>query len=262
MKKIHLTETEFHDLIENTVKQILSELDWNTYANASDKTRSEMSRRTREFGEAAREAFDRDYGYSDNNDGTDIAMAGNYYYKPHVAAFKPNNDKTLDSYKEGDEGTIEDFLNDRQKPENAKKAYYAAKDEMQKFKDGKYKYKKGKGYMHNIIKETIINYLNEPKLPQYEQPVFLDCTSKNDADMAVELAYSPLQSSLFYVGECGGDGYKALEKVIEYMEENNIIDNYEADEELVKEYPDDFIEVNGHYFDSSRIAVYNMKEQQ
>ena len=217
MKKIHLTEAEFHDLIENTVKQILSELDWKTYANASDKTRSEMSRRTREFGEAAREAFDRDYGYSDNNDGTDIAMAGNYYYKPHVAAFKPNKDKTLDSYKEGDEGTIEDFLNDRQKPENAKKAYYAAKVEMQKFKDGKYKYKKGKGYMHNVIKETIMSYLNETKLPQYEQPVFLDCTSKNDADMAVELAYSPLQSSLFYVGECGGDGYKALENVIEYM---------------------------------------------
>lgn len=113
--------------------------------------------------------------------------------------------------------------------------------------------------VHKIVKETIINYLNETKLPQYEQPVFLDCTSKNDADMAVELAYSPLQSSLFYVGECGGDGYKALENVIEYMEENNVIDNYEADEELVKEYPDDFIEVNGHYFDSSRIAVYNLK---
>ena len=116
--------------------------------------------------------------------------------------------------------------------------------------------------MHNIIKEAIINYLNETKLTQYEQPVFLDCTSKNDADMAVELAYSHFQSSLFYVGECRGDGYKALENVIEYMEENNIIDNYEADEELVKEYPDDFIEINGHYFDSSRIAVYNLKEQQ
>ena len=127
MKKIQLTEGEFHDLIENTVKQILSELDWKTYANASDKTRSEMSRRTREFGEAAREAFDRDYGYSDNNDGTDIVMAGNYYYKPHVAAFKPNKDKTLDSYKEGDEGTIEDFLNDRQKPENAKKSILCSK---------------------------------------------------------------------------------------------------------------------------------------
>ena len=98
--------------------------------------------------------------------------------------------------------------------------------------------------LHNLIKESVKAYLNETKLPQYEQPIFLDCTSKNDADMAVELAYSPLQSSLFYVGECGGDGYKALEKVVEYLEENNIIDNYEADEELVNEYPDDFIEVN------------------
>ena len=115
--------------------------------------------------------------------------------------------------------------------------------------------------LHNLIKESVKAYLNEINIPKYEQPIFLDCTSKNDADMAVEIGYSPYESSLFYVGECGGDGYKALEKVIEYMEENNIIDSYEADEELVKEYPDDFIEANGHYFDSSRIAVYNLKEQ-
>lgn len=99
-------------------------------------------------------------------------------------------------------------------------------------------------------------YLNEINIPKYEQPVFLDCTSKNDADMAVEIGYGPYESSLFYVGECGGDGYKALEKVVEYLEENQIVDMYEGDKELVNEYPDDFIEVNGHYFDSSRIAVY------
>lgn len=113
--------------------------------------------------------------------------------------------------------------------------------------------------LHNLIKESVKAYLNEINIPKYEQPIFLDCTSKNDADMAVEIGYSPYESSLFYVGKCGGDGYKALEKVIEYMEENNIIDSYEADEELVNEYPDDFIEVNGHYFDSSRIAAYNLK---
>ena len=112
--------------------------------------------------------------------------------------------------------------------------------------------------VHKIVNDTLKAYLNEINIPKYEQPIFLDCTSKNDADMSVEIGYSPYESSLFYVGECGGDGYKALEKVIEYMEENNIIDNYEADEELVKEYPDDFIEANGHYFDSSRIAIYKV----
>ena len=112
--------------------------------------------------------------------------------------------------------------------------------------------------VHKIVNDTLKAYLNEINIPKYEQPIFLDCTSKNDADMSVEIGYSPYESSLFYVGECGGDGYKALEKVIEYMEENNIIDNYEADEELVKEYPDGFIEANGHYFDSSRIAIYKV----
>lgn len=113
--------------------------------------------------------------------------------------------------------------------------------------------------VHRIVNDTLKAYLNEINIPKYEQPIFLDCTSKNDADMSVEIGYSPYESSLFYVGECGGDGYKALEKVVEYLEENQIVDMYEGDKELVNEYPDDFIEVNGHYFDSSRIAVYNLK---
>lgn len=112
--------------------------------------------------------------------------------------------------------------------------------------------------LHNLIKESVKAYLNEINIPKYEQPVFLDCTSKNDADMSVEIGYGPYESSLFYVGECGGDEYKALEKVVEYLEENNIIDNYEGDKELVNEYPDYFIEVNGHYFDLSNIAIYKV----
>lgn len=112
--------------------------------------------------------------------------------------------------------------------------------------------------LHNLIKESVKAYLNEINIPKYEQPVFLDCTSKNDADMSVEIGYGPYESSLFYVGECGGDEYKALKKVVEYLEENNIIDNYEGDKELVNEYPDYFIEVNGHYFDLSNIAIYKV----
>ena len=112
--------------------------------------------------------------------------------------------------------------------------------------------------VHRIVNDTLKAYLNEINIPKYEQPIFLDCTSKNDADMSVEIGYGPYESSLFYVGECGGDGYKALEKVVEYLEENQIVDMYEGDKELVNEYPDDFIEVNGHYFDSSNIAIYKV----
>lgn len=112
--------------------------------------------------------------------------------------------------------------------------------------------------LHNLIKESVKAYLNEINIPKYEQPVFLDCTSKNDADMSVEIGYGPYESSLFYVGECGTNEYDALEKVVEYLEENNIIDNYEGDKELVNEYPDYFIEVNGHYFDLSNIAIYKV----
>lgn len=112
--------------------------------------------------------------------------------------------------------------------------------------------------LHNLIKESVKAYLNEINMPKYEQPIFLDCTSKNDADMSVEIGYGPYESSLFYVGECGTNEYDALEKVVEYLEENQIVDMYEGDKELVNEYPDYFIEVNGHYFDSSNIAIYKV----
>ena len=80
--------------------------------------------------------------------------------------------------------------------------------------------------------------------------------SPNDADVSVEIGFSDYASSLFYVGECGTDGYAALEAVVEYLIQNGIIDNYTADEELVSEYPNDYLEVNGYYFDNSNIVIH------
>ena len=110
--------------------------------------------------------------------------------------------------------------------------------------------------LHRIVKESVKRVLKESSLPRYEHPVFIDCSSPNDADVSVEIGFSDYSSSLFYVGECGTDGYAALEAVVEYLIQNGIIDNYTADEELVSEYPDDYIEVNGYYIDNTNIVVH------
>ena len=112
--------------------------------------------------------------------------------------------------------------------------------------------------LRRMIAESVKRVLKESNLPQYEQPIFIGCSSPNDADISVEIGYSDYSSSLFYVGECGTDGYAALEAVVEYLIQNGIIDHYTADEELVSEYPDDFVEVNGYYFDTSGIVLHQL----
>lgn len=112
--------------------------------------------------------------------------------------------------------------------------------------------------LHRIVKESVKRILRESDIPRYEQPVFIDCSSIKDADASVELGYSDYSSSLFYVGECGTDGYAALEAVVNYLVQNGIIDHYTADEELVSEYPDDYVEVNGYYFNISQFAIHQL----
>ena len=112
--------------------------------------------------------------------------------------------------------------------------------------------------LHKIVKESVKRVLRESRIPRYEEPVFINCSSLKDADASVELGYSDYSSSLFYVGECGTDGYAAVEAVVDYLVQNRIIDHYTGDDELVSEYPDNFIEVNGYYFDISNIVVHTL----
>ena len=112
--------------------------------------------------------------------------------------------------------------------------------------------------LHRIVKESVKRILRESNIPRYEQPVFIGCSSPNDADVSVEIGFNDYASSLFYVGGCGTDGYAALEAVVEYLIQNGIIDNYTTDEELVSEYPDDYVDVNGYYFDRSKIFIHQL----
>lgn len=96
------------------------------------------------------------------------------------------------------------------------------------------------------------------KIPQYENPVFLGCTSRENADISVEIGYFDYSSSLFYVGECGTDAYAALVVVVEYLVEQGIIEAYTGDEDMISEYPEDYIEVEGYSLPSWRVIVHQL----
>ena len=86
---IRLTESDLHNIVKEFVNKVLTELDWKTYASASDKARergtnywrskgetnlqnllrkaTSSQHRADRFGDAAKDAFNRDYGYKNGN---------------------------------------------------------------------------------------------------------------------------------------------------------------------------------------------------
>lgn len=105
--------------------------------------------------------------------------------------------------------------------------------------------------LHKIVKESVKRVLREGSIPRYEEPVFIGCNSPEDADVMVEIGYNDYASSLFYVGECGTDGYAALAAVVQWLEEQGIISHYAYSEEDLDAYSiEDFVEVEGYYLPS------------
>ena len=111
--------------------------------------------------------------------------------------------------------------------------------------------------LRNIIKESIKSMIKESTLPNYDNPVFLDCESEADADFMIEVGYSDYSSSRFYVGGCY-DEFDAFETVVKWMRENGILENYAEDEEMVQEYPDDYVEVDGAFFRNDNFIVKSL----
>ena len=92
MKKIvRLTEGSFRNIIKETVRKAINELDWRTYASASKKSINRAVtrggtmndyKRGLDFSAASEDAFDRDYGYVNKDDGE---------YRSHD--FRPEDDE-------------------------------------------------------------------------------------------------------------------------------------------------------------------------
>lgn len=78
MKKqlVKLTESDLHNIIKESVKSILSELDWRTYHRAALKDYDKN--RAKKFAAMRDKLFNDQYEYSDNANGNHIRMQGDY----------------------------------------------------------------------------------------------------------------------------------------------------------------------------------------
>ena len=165
-RKVRLTESQLHRVIKESVKQMLSGLDWKTYQNAAKKSHlkaldnddmsddeyhNEMGRRSR-FRHAAEDAFNRDYGtndtklHSDMHGSTKPAAGGGYF---------PFHDDSYIKMKKGSDtygtyspyGYNKDFEwsyeydNSKYRPE-----WDRAKQELKHYQNGDYDYDDEKGW--------------------------------------------------------------------------------------------------------------------
>lgn len=91
-QRIKLTEGDLHRMIKESVKQVLSELDWKTYDSAMRKAaqRGEWER-AGDFGEASKRAFNRDFGTNNN--------VYDYNYRRMSVPFENDYDYYNDEYK-------------------------------------------------------------------------------------------------------------------------------------------------------------------
>lgn len=184
---VTLTESRLRVMIGEAVKGALNELDWKTYANAEKEARrrGEISywrdkgegdfgdwlhnatlqrERAKRFGDAAKDAFDRDYGYQRGeryyDDGYQrVGMGGDFGYTeefgPHAAGWRPDGVADVKRFPHGvytTEKTPEEFFGDNG---DAIQAYNKAKDEIRDYKKGNYEYVKGKGWQLKQKNESL-----------------------------------------------------------------------------------------------------------
>lgn len=165
---IRLTESDLYKMIQESVDSILTELDWKTYANAAQKDKD--PRRANEFARAARDKFNSEFEYRDDNESTmmtDVWDPNNLGVVDHVQ----NGDAT-DRFTTLHNPTFKDHPTSRSTRELSgslshgyvkrpftqskphARAMQRAHDEFNAYKTGQAKYEKGKGWSNDGADKT------------------------------------------------------------------------------------------------------------
>lgn len=187
-----ITESKLTSIIENSVKKHLNEIDWKTYMNASRKAERNNDPRARDFFNAAEKDFREKHGYGGENSFNSVGLSqsdrvggapgvyGKSAYQPGRDEFDNYGTATIDGYAhsgiDGSEGR-EHFYErplDRQnwrsfnngnedqalsrKPE-VQKAYTNAKQEVQNYANGNYRYDQNKGW--TLQEQKLKNYIKK-----------------------------------------------------------------------------------------------------
>jgi len=114
--------------------------------------------------------------------------------------------------------------------------------------------------LHTIVRNVAMRVIREGfgeveqettynRPPKSNEPVFIECSSKDDADMEVWIHYSPYDCTKFFVGGCGTDANAAIEAILDWAEKNGLVENYFYTEEDMDGYSEeDFIYVDKGYY--------------
>jgi len=62
--------------------------------------------------------------------------------------------------------------------------------------------------------------------------------------------------SAIYVTEIEGSVESSFETAINFLIENGLVQCYTAEDDTVKKYPDEFIEVNGNYIPKTQLTIH------
>jgi len=140
MKKIiRLTENDLHNIVKESVKKVLTELDWKTYRSAAAKT-TDHNRKIA-FNKKAAQEFNNKYGYTSNNGDTFDAEGCSWNAYPRVGE-KDGNENSY-SYPDTNYGGYK--TND---VNMAQKIAQGTQDYQNNLK-GNTTYQKGVGYVDN-----------------------------------------------------------------------------------------------------------------
>lgn len=163
MPNIKLNRNELINLINESVRSILKELDWKTYQNAANKDYNHI--RGKEFSKAARDNFNKKYSYDDNNGNSvqlrnysknDNYLNVNSHYnddssfrtkKDFLFTSKPSTDHSNGEFYNRyttDSSSVSPYPHtmDKRHARKIAKAY----DDFHNYKNGNLKYVNGKGW--------------------------------------------------------------------------------------------------------------------
>jgi hypothetical protein len=176
---IRLTEEQLHQMVMESVNEVLTELDWKTYASAADKSldransgywrdkgvkfpdtvskAADARYRSEKFGKAAKDAFNRDFGYkkgqSWDDDYAKVELGGDFdateEFGPHAVGYKSKGYGNPKKYERGTDNSSfkkvspEEFFDGNT---DAANSFRNADQEVRNWKKGKFGYKKGQGW--------------------------------------------------------------------------------------------------------------------
>lgn len=134
-KLVRLTEDDLHRIIKESVNNVLTELDWRTYANAAKKAREQGRDSRWDFDRATERELNKQYGGKHIVDTNKDFQSFKSY--PEETEYQTGHDyarRPLKGYEKLDPYSSTDY------------AYNDGSVDIADFVNGKYDYQKGKGW--------------------------------------------------------------------------------------------------------------------